>query len=140
MAKEGRDSLFEKLKLVPGFSASDHFVQPNGMQLVAIDENNKQILFLFQATQIIKPFSSLMGIDAERDNSTVFRSSIGGAVAGGIVAGGVGAIIGSNNGKAVEKINKLVLKLTFDDLKEPVRPIYFFESPYQNKGAALWEA
>ena len=78
-------------------------------------------------------FSDIIESEVVIDNQTITKSSklamAGGAVLGGVLAGGVGAIIGglSGNKKQFDRVRQIDIKLTINDLDNPVQKINFLD-------------
>lgn len=73
--------------------------------------------------------SSEVIIDGETITSTSRGSQIGGALVGGAVLGGVGAVIGGLSGKTKsnEQVKSIDIKLTINDLEQPIYKINFLQ-------------
>lgn len=78
-------------------------------------------------------FDEILESEVVIDSQTVTKSSklamAGGAVLGGVLAGGVGAIIGglSGNKKQFDRIKRMEIKLTINNLDNPVQKITFLD-------------
>lgn len=74
--------------------------------------------------------SSEVIVNSETVTSTARGSQIGGAVVGGALLGGVGALAGALSGKTTSKenIRSVEIKLTVDDLSEPIYKINFLDT------------
>lgn len=136
--KEKRGNIESKLKSLNEFNATEIYLQKNGLQGISFDEENKKIAFVFQNTEFIYPFSKLIDCEIIRDNVVVFKSSKSGAIAGGLIAGGIGAIVGGGSGTEQTKVKSLALKLIFDDLREPVRNVQFYDSINEKGDSAFY--
>lgn len=108
-----------------GFSVSQEFC--SGEASIAIDNKGKKICIIEDYKPKIYSFSDLIKSELVIDGQTVSSNSIGRAVVGGVLAGGVGAIVGATSAKNKEKISSIKLRLTFNDLDNPVCKISFLE-------------
>lgn len=130
------------------------FISKNKETAVALSEDEREVLIM-SATQIksdvpyiykertIK-FDDIIQSEVIIDNETVTKtargSQVGGAVIGGVLLGGVGAIIGGLSGgtRSKEEIRNIDIKLTVNDMNDPVSVITFlhdidFESEFRER-------
>lgn len=123
------------------FNSTEKHVGDNQLTGIAIDELNSKVAILkrtnFNEDFIVKviPFSSIFESSISEDGETLIRTSrggqIGGALVGGALAGGTGAIIGglSSSKTSSQVVSKIELKLTIDDLSNPIETINFLSQP-----------
>lgn len=132
----------DHLAHIEDFSAT-HKVMGNDSNVIgndgntglAIDEQRKKVCLIDYRQQNIATrvfsYKDLLSSEIFEDGATVTKtvrtSQIGGALIGGLALGGVGAIIGGLSGKTqtTGKIKKICLRLTVNDMKNPLHDINF---------------
>jgi len=114
---------------------SDILVDIKGNRGFALDARNRRVGILrgqgLHPTMISyrDVLSSEIIVDGETVTKTSRGSQIGGALIGGLALGGVGAIIGglSGSAKSTEKISKLALMVTINDVRNPVHYVVLLD-------------
>jgi hypothetical protein len=121
----------------PNFNVSDEVAPQLSFNAdnwyIAIDENSKSLIFINKIFEKkIIHFNEIVDSEIIMDGSTYYKSSTSGTavrgLVGGLLLGGVGAIIGGTTGKksAVEKVERIDIKLTLDSLSSPVLKLCFW--------------
>jgi hypothetical protein len=87
-------------------------------------------------------FSSEIFEDGVTITKTVRSSQIGGALIGGLALGGVGAVVGGLTGKtqASDKVDKVDLRLTVNDTKNPIFNLNFLNLPMKKNDTQYKQA
>ena len=102
---------------------------------IAVDTRNKQIRILRGHGLLLTmiPYRDVLSSEIIEDGETVTKTSrgsqIGGALIGGLALGGVGAIIGGLSGstKSAEKISKVALMVTINEVSNPVHYVMLLD-------------
>ena len=121
----------------------DMLIDINGRGGIVVDTRNKQVVILRGQGAHIRPtmisyrdvLSSEIIEDGESVTKTSRGSQIGGALIGGLALGGVGAIIGglSGSSKSFDKISKIALLITINDVKNPVHYVMLLDDDTAHK-------
>lgn len=125
-------------------------VDTKGLGAIAIDTVNKKVVIMRGVTDtepLIISYRDVLSSEIIEDGETVTKTSrgsqIGGALIGGLALGGVGAIIGGLSGstKSAEKISKLALLITINDIANPVHYVMFIheESLSHKKSGTVYK-
>lgn len=122
-----------KMASVSNFDATQKIVGIDYDTSIAIDENRKKVCLMNCRNNQSRIFSyrDLLSSEIFEDGETVTKtmrgSQIGGALVGTVLLGGVGTIIGGLSGKrkTTGTVNKMVLRVTVNDAKNPVYEIKF---------------
>lgn len=91
-----------------------------------------------QIDKISLSINKLLSSEVTENGISIYKtnrgSQIGGAVIGGALVGGVGAIIGGLSGstRQEERCKYLLLKLIFNDFRNPKYEIYFLQCPFDD--------
>lgn len=127
----------EKLESLPNFSPTQKIMGNNGDTGLAIDEEAKKVVLIKNGPTGVdlKPItyrdvlSSEIFVDGETVSKAARGSQFGGALIGGLALGGVGAIIGGLSGKtrSSEKVKRIDLRVTVNDIKSPLHEINFMD-------------
>jgi hypothetical protein len=112
---------------------SKEYINKNFTEAIVLDEINKKIHLLSTITNTCKTFDFDELIESEViiDNESITKFNRGnqiiGSVIGGVVAGVPGMIIGGLSSPTIssEKIKNITLKLTFNDMNNPICKIDF---------------
>lgn len=121
---------------------SKSFINEESTKAIILDEQNKKIhLFSLIENKILSyRFDDVIQSEVIIDNSTVITTNRGkqvlGGVVGGLIAGVPGMIIGglSSGQKESENIKDVELKLTINDMSNPIFKINFLNPIAVNKG------
>lgn len=121
---------------------SKSFTNEESTKAIVLDEQNKKIhLFSLIENKILSyRFDDVIQSEVIIDNSTVITTNRGkqvlGGVVGGLIAGVPGMIIGglSSGQKESENIKDVELKLTINDMSNPIFKINFLNPIAVNKG------
>lgn len=122
-----------KMASVSNFDATQKIVGIDNNTSIAIDENRKKVCLINFRNKQSRIFSyrDLLSSEIFEDGATVTKtmrgSQIGGALVGTVLLGGVGTIIGGLSGKrkTTGTVNKIDLRVTVNDTKNPVYEINF---------------
>ncbi|PRR94575.1 immunity protein [Bacillus atrophaeus] len=124
----------EKLKVYDSEFEADNFFSTYKTK-IAFNENASilkvyEIIENDEIKECIIPFSELIESEIVLDNQVVSKVSKSGVAIGGIMAGGIGAIIGglSASSKQTDMVKSITLKLTAENLMNPVHYIHFLPS------------
>lgn len=135
--KKKRGDIFSNLA---DFEATDKYVSQNAGISVAFDSKRKKVAFLSKTCETVfysykDILTSEIEIDGETTTITKTKKSttsvVGRALIGGILTGGIGAVIGgltgksSSSSKQKDKIRSINLKITVNDLSNPIHKINF---------------
>ena len=91
---------------------------------LSIDENNRKIAVVEEATTRVYDYAQILGVELLKDDVLVASKStsrtLGGTVVGGVLAGGAGMVVGGLSGKQkIEKeYSKISLNLIVKDIRE----------------------
>lgn len=110
---------------------------------IAIDASQQKLVLMTpEAGCSVFAFSDIVAVDACRDGRSVTRTNRGsqalGAVVGAVLLGPLGLAIGALTGsrRRVEKVRRLSLKITTNDIQNPVREVVFLQEPLGASEAA----
>lgn len=135
-----------------GFSLTKKFVNSDGRLGLAFDDNSKKLCFVENEKNVplvrIVSYKDLISSEIFQDGETITSSVRSGdltnAAIGGLIFGGSGAIVGSLASKTkfsnTEMVNKISLRLTVNDTKNPLFEIDFLDSQTTKKGAFFQNA
>lgn len=106
---------------------------------VAFDDNQQKWATLTSITGKVKQifnYSDIVNFELLEDGNSVATGGLGRALVGGAIFGGTGAIVGGVTGKRKTKevCTSLRLKVTINDIKNPVVYINFIESKTKKSG------
>ena len=134
---KGAEGTGKRASIMP----SNMLVDVKGRGGIAIDTQNQQIGILrnqlSQPSMI--PYRDLLSSEIIEDGETVTKTSrgsqLGGVLIGGLALGGVGAIIGglSGSSKSFDKVSKIALMITINDVKNPVHYVMFLDDGIARK-------
>lgn len=117
------------------FHVSAEVTGVNNRYKFIVDDEAKNIIYMESSwKKKIIPFSQVMSVEIEEDNTIISSKSlgrtIGGAVVGNIVAGGAGMIVGglSGNSKQKKKVSKVNVTIKLRDLSQPSIKIDCFDA------------
>ncbi|WP_145142145.1 hypothetical protein [Paenibacillus sp. Y412MC10] len=136
--KAERERLEHKLLNLNDFDPSQKFQALNGV--IGLDEDNKKFAIIDSNNHYIFSFEDLIESEILQNETTVTKTSrssqIAGAIVGGALVGGAGAVIGGLSGKqhSSKRIQRLTLKLTVNNLSNPVFYLHFFNSSTPTSG------
>lgn len=112
-----------------------NYYQTNG---IVLDEQNKLLCLIKKKDDdysLLKySFDQILESEIIEDGNSVIKTSrgsqIGGALIGGALAGGVGAIVGGLSGSktSFKEVKKIDLRITLNDLNNPVQTINFMNT------------
>jgi hypothetical protein len=129
------------LAAVPEFHASDKYV--GEQSAIAIDPDGQKICVLKNPSVFrVYSFGQILGTEIVEDGYSVEKTSrgsqAGGVIVGGLLGGGVGAVIGGLSGKkkVSQKVSSIQLKVTVEDVKEPLQTIDFLDTTVAFGGGA----
>lgn len=108
------------------------FLMSQDRKELAIRYNGENFKF---APQIIN-IKDIVKLEIYQNNQLVKSSGLGRALVGGVLAGGVGAIVGSNTAKQKEVIESIGIKITTNDISNPLIKIQLYGANEQFKGAS----
>ena len=102
---------------------------------MAIDRVNKNFHFILLSQQKMEtvPYSMIQSSEVVVDSDSIIKTDragqIGGAIIGGVLTGGIGALVLAMGAKkkAIEKINKVELKVLVKGSPEPMKIFDFSE-------------
>lgn len=105
-------------------------------QYIYIDENKQQWVLpkgVFTKkidNSTVYDYSDIVDFELLEDGNSISKGGLGRAIAGGLLFGGVGAIVGGVTGgkKAKQTCTNLKIKITLNDLRNPVIYIPFISS------------
>jgi hypothetical protein len=112
----------------------DLFISPYDGAVVGVDFSVKKVWLGSLSRPMETPFADLSAVELAADNATLTTTNRGsqaiGVIAGGLALGGVGALIGGLSGstRTRQRLYELVLKVTIDDPRDPVRRIVLFRA------------
>ena len=129
--RKGTKGTGKRVSIMP----NDMLVDVKGRGGIALDTKNQHIGILrghsLQPSMI--PYRDLLSSEIIEDGETVTKTSrgsqIGGALIGGLALGGMGAIIGALSGssKSLNKVSKIALMITINDVKDPVHYVMLLD-------------
>lgn len=108
--------------------------------ICSIDEQKKEVWFFYLDDKLnyttLKNYTyeDILEVEVLVDGETITKTSrgsqLGGALLGGVLAGGVGAVIGGLSGSTTsqEKVGSIQLKITVNDIKNPVILLKIFNT------------
>jgi hypothetical protein len=116
---------------------SKEYLNNDFTKAIILDETNRKIHFLSTITNNCETFNfdDLIETELIIDNDSVTKTSRGsqliGSVVGGTIAGVPGMIIGGLSSQKIssERIKNMSIKLTFNDMDNPVYKFNFLNSP-----------
>lgn len=121
------------LKTVPGVWFKHKLIGADAQTAIAIDESRQLICLFHRRGEAVQrrllPFSSIATSEVFEDGHTISSTSrasqLAGVAVGGVLLGGVGAIVGGLSGKSksVEKVSRIELRLTVDDMSSPLHTV-----------------
>ena len=127
----------------PSVTSSNMLIDVKGRGGIAIDTTNKQIGILRGRGDAVRPtmiscrdvLSSEIIEDGETVTKTSRGSQVGGALIGGLALGGVGAVIGALSGstKSAEKVSKIALMITINNVSNPVHYVMLLDDEHAIK-------
>lgn len=96
-------------------------------ELIVVEE----VLFGKKKRQCVFEFKDVVEVELLEDGDTITKGGLGSAAIGGLLFGGVGAIVGGVTGGKKTKaiVNKLQIKITFNNFNSPVRVIDLLSVP-----------
>lgn len=77
----------------------------------------------------IHSYSEIVSFELLEDGGSVASGGVGRAIAGGLLFGGVGAIVGATTRKSKAVVNRLQIKITLNNLKNPTQYINLISTP-----------
>lgn len=124
------------------------FISQNNSCATILDEEKSEVHIIYSIEQnhnkihsyhhrTVK-FSEIISSEVIIDNNTITSTSRGSQVAGGVIGGlalgGVGAIVGGLSGKTkgVENVKRVDIKLTLNNLTDPICKINFLDGDDKN--------
>lgn len=99
-----------------------------------VDDNNKQwVIPDCQITgkikkAIIHNYNEIINYELLEDGNSLYKGGLGSAIVGGALFGGVGAIVGSTIGAKKAYCSKLQIKITLNNINNPVEYVNLIES------------
>lgn len=89
---------------------------------LSLDEENKKWAFhdKYGLIEKVYNYSALVDFELLEDGESVAKSGIGRALVGGALFGGAGAVVGAVTRKNKDYCNSLRIKITIDNLSDPV--------------------
>ena len=103
-----------------------------------IDEDAKQWYIPVKKSKVpvIHSYGDVVSFELLEDGNSIASGGLGRAAVGGALFGGAGAIVGAATGKKKTKgtVTKLQLKVTLNDLSNPVEYIDFITSEFKKDG------
>ena len=137
MEYAARKNMVSSQKGVSTYSNISTLIDVKGRGGIAVDTRNKKVGIVTGAGQLARTvmfsyrdvLSSEIIEDGESVTKTARGSQIGGALIGGLALGGVGAIIGGLSGatKSAEKVSKIALMVTVNDMHSPVHYVMLLD-------------
>lgn len=139
---EHRKKLRESLENI-GFNVDRFIYDYEALNTMALDVEQKKLayiqiegdyrLFLDSTSYNLIDIKEILSVELIEDKTTVQQTNrtITGAVVGGLIAGGAGALVGGLIGKTESrqgKCNELLLRITVDDVTNPVKKLYFIKT------------
>jgi len=135
----GRAKIRMEIERVDGLSVSYSYVSEDGKTGIVIDENQR-VMRLYQAhgneiTSKDHSFGNLLAVELLQSGQTVTKvsrsSQTGNAILGGLLLGGTGALVGAFTGNSIsdQKVNRIDVQLTLNDIDEPVFRLNFMVTP-----------
>ena len=129
--RKGAKGTGKRVSIIP----SNMLVDVNGRGGIAIDMQNQRIGILRNhlSRPTMIPYRDLLSSEIIEDGETVTKTSrgsqLGGVLIGGLALGGVGAIIGglSGSSKSFDKVSKIALMITINDVKNPVHYVMLLD-------------
>ncbi len=122
-----------------GLSAGDILVDDKGNNGISVNKQNKEVCLIRQGRKTLISYRDILSSEILEDGETVTKTSrtsqIGGALIGGLAFGGVGAIIGGLSGSTTssEKVSKIELVITVNDVSDPLHCITLMDLGYRVK-------
>ena len=121
---------------IPNFSSSWLYLSADMRTGIAIDQSQRKVCLLEKInsgnfSHKVLAFDDILGAELFEDGNsitkTVKSSQIARAAVGGVLLGGVGLVVGGLSGKQVhhEKVKRIELRLTVNDMARPNRDICF---------------
>lgn len=117
---------------LPDFTITDKYISGSSGVSVAFDSKRKKVCFIDKELKVsIYDFGDILASEIEEDGETIIKKSVSGtlgrALVGGILTGGIGALVGglTATGKQKEKIKSINLKITVNDLSNPIYKLNF---------------
>jgi len=106
---------------------------------IFIDEPNRKWLIPNILTGSIKKsrtynIDDIVCVELLEDDGQVSSGGVGRAVVGGVLFGGIGAVVGAGTAKSKPVCNSLKVKITMNDIDNPIVYINFIDSPVKKKG------
>lgn len=121
---EGEVKIKENLTELKDFTPTQTYKLRIGYIWLSIDENNRRIAVVDQATARVYNYAHILGVELLKDDVMIASKStsrtLGGAVVGGVLGGGAGMVVGGLSGKQkIEKeYSKISLNLIVKDIRE----------------------
>lgn len=113
----------------------DFTITKNIQNYLYLDENNKKwtipqgIMFKKINIEKIYDYNDIVNYELIEDGNSVSKGGIGRAIVGGVLFGGVGAIVGGSTGhKHKQTCTKLQIKITLNNINNPVEYITLIKS------------
>ncbi|KOP80654.1 hypothetical protein AMS59_04585 [Lysinibacillus sp. FJAT-14745] len=133
--KEERSKFLTERSLI-----DSQWVSDLNSTICAIDEQKEEVCFFYlddnlkYTTSKKYTYEDILEVEVLVDGETITKTSrgsqLGGALLGGALAGGVGAVIGGLSGSTTsqEKIGSIQLKITVNDINNPVILLKIFNT------------
>ena len=123
----------EKEKITDELEISIDFdVTTNVDNKLYLDENKKKICI--PCNNMIRPemifdYNDILKYELLEDGNSISKGGVGRAIIGGVLFGGVGAIVGGSTGhKSKQTCTRLQVKITLNDVDDPVKYIEFIDN------------
>jgi hypothetical protein len=135
--QNNKKTIFTQLNESGITTSNSSYISEDGKSGIGIEEFSKNV-FLISLDPVLKKtaylYKDLISSEIVEDGSTVTKTSRSsqalGMATGGLFLGGVGAMVGGLSGKqySIEKVKRVDLKITVNDMAKPVYIVNFLNT------------
>lgn len=136
--------LNQELDGINNFTATQKYFDEKEFKLIAVDENNEKVCFIYEMESKgkylseIYNYNEILEVEIIENGNSISKTSTtslaGRALLGGLILGGVGAVIGGITAKkeTLDNIKQITLKVVVNNTKKPIFKINFFNDIHAN--------